>query len=123
MDSKIFAKHLNDCIEITANDGCRLKELLHPDNDPVDLPCSFAVARLEPGKSTYRHYLKQTEVYFVLEGRGSLHVGTAVRTLNKGAIAVVPPQAEQWLQNTGQSTLEFIAIVSPPWREKDDIRL
>lgn len=123
MDSTIFNKHLNDCKEIIANDGCRLKELLHPENDPAALPFSFAVARLEPGKSTYRHYLTQTEIYFVIEGQGSLHVGTAVSDLNRGAIAVVPPGAEQWLHNTGQTMLEFIAIVSPPWREQDDIRL
>ncbi len=122
MNSDIYKKHLKDCEEIIANDGCQLKELLHPKNDPIDLPYSFSVATVEIGKSTYRHYLKQSEVYFILEGQGRLHIGDKTTELIKGGTALVPPGQEQWLVNTGESELEFIAIVSPPWREEDDVR-
>ncbi len=122
MNSEIYTKHLNQCKEIIANDGCRLKELLHPKNDPLDLPYSFSVATVEPGKSTYRHTLRQSEVYFILEGHGRLHVGSETTDLVKGATALVPARQEQWLENTGETELEFIVIVSPPWREEDDIR-
>ncbi|MFK8068353.1 MAG: cupin domain-containing protein [Gammaproteobacteria bacterium] len=122
MVTKLFTKHLNDCEKIIANDGCYLKELLHPKNDPVELPYSFSVAAVAVGESTYHHYLKQTEVYFILEGKGLLHVGTETSNLIKGGSAIVPPHKEQWLENTGSSELEFIVIVSPPWCEEDDIR-
>lgn len=122
MSSQLFSKHLDDCEEIIANDGCRLKELLHPKNDPLDLPYSFSVATVEPGKSTYRHTLKQSEVYFILEGQGRLHAGSESTDLVKGGSALVPAKKEQWLENTGETDLEFIAIVSPPWREEDDVR-
>ncbi len=123
MCSQSVVKHLNQCKTIIANDGCHLKELLHPRNDPVDLPYSFSVAVLEAGKSTYPHYLKQSEVYFILEGEGRLHIGNACFQLTKGSTARVPPKQEQWLENTGQSDLRFIVIVSPPWQAEDDIRL
>ena len=122
MSSQLFSKHLDDCEEIIANDGCRLKELLHPKNDPLDLPYSFSVATVEPGKSTYRHYLKQSEVYFILEGQGRLHAGSEITDLVKGGSALVPAEKEQWLENTGKKDLEFLVIVSPPWREEDDVR-
>ena len=122
MSSQLFSKHLDDCEEIIANDGCRLKELLHPKNDPLDLPYSFSVAIVEPGKSTYRHYLKQSEVYFILEGQGRLHAGSETTDLVKGGSALVLADQEQWLENTGDNDLEFIVIVSPPWRDEDDVR-
>jgi len=40
----MLIKHEKDCPEITANDGCRLRELLHPDRDGADLSYSFAIA-------------------------------------------------------------------------------
>ncbi len=122
MNSQLFSKHLDDCEEIIANDGCRLKELLHPKNDPLDLSYSFSVATVEPGKSTYHHTLKQSEVYFILEGQGRLHAGSETTDLVKGGSALVLADQEQWLENTGKTDLEFIVIVSPPWREKDDVR-
>ncbi len=122
MSSQLFSKHLNDCEEIIANDGCRLKELLHPKKDQLDIPYSFSIASVEPAKSTYHHFLKQSEVYFILEGQGRLHVGSEITDLVKGSSALVPAKKEQWLENTGEIELEFIVIVSPPWREEDDIR-
>jgi len=122
MNSRLFSKHLDDCDVIIANDGCHLKELLHPKNDPLDLPYSFSVATVEPGKRTYRHILKQSEVYFILEGQGKLHAGSETTDLVKGGSALVPAGKEQWLENTGNIDLEFIVIVSPPWREEDDVR-
>ena len=37
----MFIKRLDDCVEIIANDGCRLKEILHSDRDDVELPLSL----------------------------------------------------------------------------------
>ncbi|MCI0400742.1 MAG: hypothetical protein L0Y67_06715 [Gammaproteobacteria bacterium] len=53
----MFIKHLKACTEIIANDGCRGYELLHPRNDPVDLPYSLALATLDLGPRSEAHYL------------------------------------------------------------------
>ena len=47
----MFIKRLDDCEEIIANDGCRLKEVLHADRDALDLPYSLAFAWVDPGKA------------------------------------------------------------------------
>ena len=120
----MLIKSLESSTEIIANDGCRLREVLHPDRDPVDLPYSLAFARVDSGQSTYPHLLKaQTEVYTILEGRGRMHIGDETRDVQAGDSVVIPPTSSQWIENTGEGVLRFTALVSPPWRAEDDVRL
>ena len=111
------------CTEIIANDGCRLRELLHPDRDDADISYSLAIAYVDPGKSTYHHHLKQSEVYYILEGTGLMHIGEENRDVEKGDTVYIPKEDVQWIENTGTNILIFAAIVSPPWRTEDDIRI
>lgn len=119
----MFTKSLAACAPLLANVGCRIFELLHGKNDAVDLPYSFAVAEVEVGQSSYRHRLAQTEIYFILAGRGNMHVDDETCELTVGDTVVIPPRAEQWIDNIGDELLRFIAVVSPPWRAEDDERL
>lgn len=119
----MFVKNLRDCVEFTAQDGCGIRELLHPEQDAPALPYSLAYARVETGKATYRHQLKQTEIYFILKGSGRMHIGAESRQVSTWDAVVIPAQAQQWIENTGPDTLEFLAVVSPPWRAEDDVRL
>ena len=134
----MFVKSLADCPALIANDGCRIFELLHPEKGDIPhfagrgneecplfppLPYSFAIAEVEVGESSYRHRLRQTEIYFILAGRGRMHVGTQTRELEVGDAVVIPPEAEQWIDNIGSECLRFVAVVSPPWRAEDDHRL
>src|SRR5690606_20429960 len=97
----VFIKNLNNCEEFTANDGCRLRELLHPKNDSVDLPYSIAVARVARGKQTYKHKLSQAEVYYILSGTGCMHVDNEAANVKAGDVILVSPMSIQWLENTG----------------------
>ena len=116
----MFVKNLNACNEFTANDGCLIRELLHPKNDPVDTGYSLAVARVRAGERTRPHKLAQTEVYYILTGQGRMHINNETREVSTGDVILIPPQTIQWIENTGEDELRFIAIVSPPWREQDD---
>ena len=118
----MFIKRLDDCVEIIANDGCHLKELLHSDRDDVELPYSLAYARVEAGKGTHPHKLAaQDEVYTILSGAGVMHIGEEREEVGTGDTIVIPAGAEQWIENTSEGELVFTALVSPPWREEDDI--
>jgi mannose-6-phosphate isomerase-like protein (cupin superfamily) len=118
----VFIKNHKDCAEFTANDGCRLRELLHPKNDPVVLPYSIAVARVETGKQTYKHKLSQTEVYYILSGTGVMYLDDHTQYVKPGDVILIPADSVQWLENTGTTELHFIAIVNPPWTEEGDQR-
>lgn len=119
----MFIKNLNECEEFIANDGCRIRELLHPKNDPVNLPYSIAIATVDAAKRSYRHMLHQTEIYYILEGTGRMHIDGEDAVVSASDVIVIPAGAAQWIENTDDKTLVFAAIVSPPWDTADDIRL
>ena len=56
----MFTKRTVDCPSYIAKDGCRIRELLHPMNEPVDLSYSLAAATVAPGARTLRHKLAQS---------------------------------------------------------------
>jgi mannose-6-phosphate isomerase-like protein (cupin superfamily) len=119
----MLIKHEKDCPEIIANDGCRLRELLHPDRDPAALSYSLAIAYVDPGKSTYPHYLRQTEVYLIMQGIGVMHIEDETQEVHEDDVVVIPREKKQWIENIGQNVLVFAAIVNPPWRAEDDVRV
>ena len=119
----MFVKNLEDCKEFTANDGCRLRELLHPKNDAVELPYSIAFAKVDINKATYRHKLEQTEIYFIISGHGMMHINEIVQQVKPGDVVLIPPGSVQWLQNNGKTEITFLAIVNPPWTDEGDTRI
>ncbi len=119
----MLIKSLKDCPEIIANDGCRLRELLHPAHDPAAISYSLAMAWVDPHGVTHPHVLAQTEVYFLIRGRGRMHIGDEVRDVTAGDALVIPPGKPQWIENPHDEVLEFAAIVSPPWQAVDDQRV
>ena len=120
----MLVKSESDCEQFVANDGCLIRELLHPRNDPVDIDFSFAIAEVAPGGTTYRHRLAQTEVYYLISGRGIMHIDGDQRPVSAGDAILIPPRSTQWIENASQKdTLKFAAVVAPPWRDEDDERL
>lgn len=119
----MLIKRTADCNEFTANDGCRIRELLHPDSDDVDMPMSFAVGRVGPGEKTYAHYLEPVEVYYILQGRGLMQVGHESGEVEAGDAVYVPARASQCIKNLGESDLVFLVACTPAWYEDGDIRL
>ena len=119
----MFVKNIDDCVEFTANDGCRIKEWLHPKNDAVELSYSVAMATVDVGEQSYKHILDQTEVYLITAGQGLMQIGEEEKNVKAGEAIYIEPQCVQWIENTGEVSLQFIAIVNPPWSEEGDNRL
>ena len=119
----MFVKNINECPEFTANDGCKIREWLHPENDSVELPYSIAMATVEAGQQSYKHKLAQTEVYLITSGQGRMHINEEEQFVTAGDSIMIPSRCVQWIENIGKEALRFIAIVNPPWTDKDDIRI
>jgi mannose-6-phosphate isomerase-like protein (cupin superfamily) len=117
----MFIKRLKDCPEFTAGDNCRLREFLHPAKARLKLRYSLAYARVKPGRTTVKHSLKSSEVYYILEGSGIMYVDREQRRVSAGCTVYIPPQAVQCIKNTGKKTLTFLCIVDPAWRARDEI--
>lgn len=104
-------------------DQSLLVELLHPDKVPeaAGLSCSIAHAIVHPGESTLPHVLERsTELYYILSGRGEMHIQNEQRPVHPGQIVHIPPKARQFIRNTGPEDLVFLCIVAPKWQADDE---
>ncbi len=116
----MFIKDLKTCKEFIAGDNAILRELLHPDKAELKLRYSLAHAMLKPGETSYRHKLKTSEVYYILEGEGLMHIDNESARVLPGQVVYIPPDAVQYIKNIGQVDLKFLCIVDPAWRKEDE---
>lgn len=101
-----------------------LCELFHPAKLQGHVSASYSVAhaRVSPGKATLPHTLiRSSEVYYILQGQGLMHIGDESGPVSPGQLIYIPPGQVQFIENTGGDELVFLAIVDPMWREDDEI--
>lgn len=116
----MLIRKLQDCPEFIAGDGTRLRELLHPDKQPIDLRYSLASAIVPIGETSQPHSLATSEVYYILSGRGEMHIDQEVQPVEPGDAVYIPPNAKQFIRNLDEEPLVFICIVDPAWRKEDE---
>ncbi len=117
----MFIKDLKDCPEFMAGDNTKLRELLHPDKADLKLRYSLAQASLPPGLISLRHSLRTSEVYYIIQGKGIMHLDDETAKVFPGQVIYIPPGAVQYIENSGQEDLIFLCIVDPAWRKEDEI--
>ncbi len=105
-----------------AGDETVISEVLHPKNEPLNLPYSLAFATLEVGASSKPHILKQSEeVYVIVSGSGTATVGKEEFAVQPGDVVLIPAGVVQFIRNDGDEVLKFYCIVSPPWNKDDEV--
>jgi len=116
----MFIRELRDSEEFIAGDNCALREIFNPDKDDLDLRYSLAHAVVKPGDTTWEHRLKTSEVYYILEGEGIMHINEESAPVRAGSTVYIPPMAKQCITNSGEKDLKFVCIVDPAWRKEDE---
>src|ERR1044072_189039 len=116
----MLTRNLESCPEFIAGDGTILREILHPDKADVDLRYSLAHAIVRPGQASLPHRLLTSEVYYILEGAGIMHIDEEVMAGGGGHAVYIPPGAVQFIESPGESDLQFLCIVDPAWRAEDE---
>lgn len=116
----MLIRTLQDCAEFISGDGCVLREILHPDKMDLKLGYSLAHAIVHPGDITKPHRLRTSEVYYIIEGEGIMHIDAGTERVRAGATIYIPPKAVQYIENSGKADLTFLAIVDPAWRMEDE---
>jgi mannose-6-phosphate isomerase-like protein (cupin superfamily) len=117
----MLVQKLSQCPEFVAGDATLLRELLHPDKQPIALRYSLAHAIVLPGQTSKPHALKTSEVYYILSGIGEMHIDTEAQMVEAGDAIYIPPNAQQYIHNLGTESLVFLCIVDPAWRAEDEI--
>lgn len=115
-----FIRYLKDCPEFIAGDGSILRELLHPEKTDLKIHYSLAYAKVPHGQSTKPHKLKSSEVYYILEGRGTMHIDNESAKVGPHCAVYIPPNSTQYIENTGKTDLIFLCLVSPAWKKQDE---
>lgn len=116
----MLVQKLNACAEFVAGDNTLLRELLHPDKQLIELRYSLAHATLPVGKTSQSHSLTTSEVYYILSGKGEMHIEDETQLVEPGDAVYIPPNARQYIHNCGNEPLVFICIVDPAWRKEDE---
>jgi len=116
-------RKLAGCREFITGDGCAMRELANAATEERSFRYSFARAVVKPAGKTIPHALKTSETYYILEGRGRMHIGRESADVGPGDFIDIPPMASQWIENTGPSDLVFLCIVDPGWRQEDELEV
>ena len=116
----MLIRRFDDCEEFTAGDGCTLREFLHPDKQDIDLRYSLAHAVVKAHAKTAPHKLTTSEVYYIINGGGTMHIDDETSAVGGGDTIYIPPNAVQFIENDGDEELVFICIVDPAWRVEDE---
>ena len=97
----------------TTRDGSTIRELHHTSVQ------SLAEATLEPAQATERHYHGRTEeIYFLLEGSGTMELDGDVRELGPGEAVLIPPGAWHQLR-AGEERIRFLCCCAPAYANDD----
>jgi mannose-6-phosphate isomerase-like protein (cupin superfamily) len=116
----MLIRDLSKSRRFVSGDKALLREILRPDKPRVDIRYSLAHAVVKPGKQTLPHRLATSEVYYILAGRGVMHVGDEAEKVRPGQAVYIRPGAVQFIENIGRSELAFLCIVDPAWRPEDE---
>lgn len=116
----MFLKNLKECEEVIAGDDSILRELLHPEKQDLQIRYSLAHAKVPPGQATKPHRLKTSEVYYIINGNGLMHIDKESFEVGPECAVYIPPEAMQYIENTSDSDLIFLCIVDPAWRKEDE---
>ncbi|MFX0045185.1 MAG: cupin domain-containing protein [Candidatus Hermodarchaeota archaeon] len=114
----MLVKRFSDCEEIIALDGTILRELLNPRHDQGDLKLDYSLAHaiVRPGQSSVPHrFFEASEVYYILQGTGRVHVDNEASDVRAGDTVYIPPMGVQYIENIGDTDLVFLCVVAPSW--------
>ncbi|MCE5213789.1 MAG: cupin domain-containing protein [Methanobacterium sp.] len=119
----MLIKTPQNCEYFRVLDKTLICELLHPQREIKDLEMNFSIAHaiLKPGESSLSHKMKASvEIYYILEGKGLMHIENEKKEVKPNQIVYIPPNSAQWIKNLGDTDLKFLCLVNPPWKAEDE---
>jgi mannose-6-phosphate isomerase-like protein (cupin superfamily) len=110
-------RQISEQAPFTTKDGSTIRSILDLSNSAVTRQ-SLAEATLPVGGATDRHWHRDSEeLYFILDGRGTMEIDGESREVGPGDAILIPPGA--WHQITAGEPLRFLCCCAPPYRHED----
>jgi len=101
--------------------GSEIRPLIDRTTSNIRL-CSLAEEVLPVGAAVGRHHhLGTEEVYYILQGKGRMTVGTEVRELGAGDAVFIPLRMAHTLENTGDEPMRLLLVCGPAYSIEDHL--
>ena len=113
--------NINRVPAFTTKDGSEIRELLSHRNSSIRHQ-SLAEARLPVHGATAPHFHPRAEeIYYIVEGHGSMQVGNEIHPVGPGDAIAIPPGARHQIRNTGSVVLKFLCCCAPAYEDEDTV--
>ncbi|WP_342305731.1 cache domain-containing protein [Methanolobus sp. ZRKC5] len=125
VDDFVYDKNLEDIDDINHFGDATVRNLINPNRVEMGMDMDYSIAHftVKTGATLDTLIMKNPETYYVLEGEGMLYIEDVPFELNKGQLVLVPANAKQYIENTGDVDLEFLSINQPAWEPQNEIIL
>ena len=114
-------KEIHKIESFSGHEGTKIRQIFAPDNTDNIIRYSIAHCTINPGKTSKPHTMKTSEVYYILEGKGIIHVNEEHKQVTKDESIFVEPNSRQYLENIGEIDLVALCIVDPAWKQEDEV--
>lgn len=114
----MIVENLSSQKPFTTKDGSQIRSILDLSNSPVKNQ-SLAEATLPAGGTTERHFHRASEeIYFILEGTGTLEIDGESRPVGPLDAILIPPGARHQI-TAGPAPLRFLCCCAPAYSHED----
>ena len=96
-------KEIQKIKSFSGYEGTQIRQIFTPDNTNNVIRYSIAHCTINPGKTSKPHIMKTSEVYYILEGKGIIHVNEEQKQVAKNDSIFVEPNSRQYLENIGET--------------------
>ena len=117
----MIIKKIENVEAFEGNEGTQIKQIISPPETNNVIRYSLAHCTIAPGKSSKPHIMKTSEMYYILQGKGIMHIDSETKQVNQNDLIFVPPMSKQYLENNGKMDLVVLCVVDPAWRQEDEI--
>ena len=115
------SKKIDTLYAFAAEEGTQIKQIFAPADTDNLIRFSIAHCTINPGKVSKPHSMKTSEVYYILQGKGIMHMNEEQKPVIKDEAIFIPPNARQFLENNGDVDLIALCIVDPAWVAEDEV--
>jgi len=114
-------KKIEEIESFSAQEGTEIRQIFSSKDTNNAIRYSLAHCTINPGNSSNPHTMKTSEIFYILQGSGIVHVGEEQKQITKNETIFVPPMSKQFIENNGEIDLIALCIVDPAWKQEDEI--
>ena len=81
------------------------------------------LVQIDPGGGQRVHAHAPEQVYLILEGSGTMTVGTETQDVAPGDCVFIPSETPHGIRNTGQEVLRYFSAAAPAFETSDLLSL